>query len=271
MIPRHVFSASAITNNMAICLFATALCVCPTGLAEASERTQTFISEWAVDPWNYYGDTAAMNWHYITYEPWDRALGELREVRVQTEILGEHESRAEDVRIRSAFFKGWSPANYQLSTHAYIPIGDKEFLTSMSYVYDSPQEIEQWLNSDTASPAHYYFESRTAKAGHKISAVTTLTFIYDSLPDLMVLELADLVLNYEESRVLSMDTSDVLLRNLNQVMTHIDQNRMQQACDGLITFNQATEESASKGGIEYSASVLLVAEANQIMTDLYCA
>lgn len=126
-------------------------------------------------------------------------------------------------------------------------------------------------HSDTAPPAHYYFESRTVKAGHKISAVTTLTFIYDALPDSLVLELADLVLNYEESSVLSVVTSNVLLRKLNQVMTHIDQNDMQQACDGLITFNRATEESASKGGIEYSASVLLIAEANQVMTDLYCA
>lgn len=271
MIPRCIFSASAFSNNMAMCLFATALYVCSIGLAQASEKIQTFVSEWTVEPWNYYGDTAAMDWHYIKYEPWNKALGELREVRVQTEILGEHESRAEDVRIRSAFFKGWSPANYQLATHANIPIGDREFLTSMSYVYDSPQELEQWLNSDTASPAHYYFESRTVKAGHKISAVTTLTFIYDSLPDLLVLELADQVLNYEESSVLSAVTSNVFLRNLNQVMTHIDQNKIQKACDGLITFNRTTEEAASNGEIEYSASVLLIAEANQIMTDLYCA
>lgn len=271
MIPRYIFSASALSNKRVMCLIAAALCVCSVGLVQASEKTQTFVSEWTVDPWNYYGDTAAMDWHYIKYEPWDRTLGELREVRIQTDILGEHESRAEDVRIRSAFFRGWTPANYQLATHSYIPIGDKEFLTSMSYVYDSPQEIEQWLNSDSAPPAHFYFESRTVKAGHKISAVTTLTFIYDSLPDLLVLELANLVLNYEKSSVLSMDTSNVLLRNLNQVMTHIDQNNVQQACDGLITFNRATEESASKGGIEYSASVLLIAEANQVMTGLYCA
>jgi hypothetical protein len=118
-------------------LFAAVLGICSIGLLQASENTQTFVSEWTVGPWTYYGDTAAMDWHYIRYEPWDRTLGELREVRVYTEILGEHESRAEDVRIRSALFNGWSPADYQLATHSYIPVGDKEFLTSMSYVYDS--------------------------------------------------------------------------------------------------------------------------------------
>ena len=70
---------------------------CSVGLAHASEKTQSFSSEWTVSPWTYYGDTAAMKWHYIEYEPWDTALGELREVRVQTEILGALESPDENV------------------------------------------------------------------------------------------------------------------------------------------------------------------------------
>ena len=96
------------------CIFSASLLVCSIGLVQASEKTQTFVSEWTVDPWNYYGDTAAMNWRYIKYEPWDSAQGELREVRIQTEILGEYESRAEDVRIRSSFFQGLESG--QLST-----------------------------------------------------------------------------------------------------------------------------------------------------------
>jgi len=270
MILRHIFSASALSNNMALCIFAMAIFICPIGLAHASEKTQSFGSEWTVGPWEYYGDTAAMKWHYIEYEPWDTSLGELREVRVQTEVLGEHESGTEDVRIRYAFFDGWSPADYQLSTHSYMPVDDKEFLASMSFVYDSPEETQQWLNHDTATPAHFYFESRTVKATHTISAVTTLTFIYDSLPDLLVLELADLVLNYEESSALSASTSKALLRNIDLVMAHIDQNNVQQACDGIITFKEATEDFASEGGIEFGASMLLIAEANQIRADLHC-
>ena len=234
MILRHKFSASAMSNNTAFCIVATVMFTCSIDLVQAAEKTQNFISEWTVAPWTYHDDTAAMDWRYIEYEPWDTSLGELREVRVQTEILGEQESRVEDVRIRQSFFKGWSPADYQLSTHSYISFGDKQFFASMSFVHDSPEELQQWLNSDTAPPAHYYFESRTAKAGHSISA----------------------------------GGSNALLRNLDQVMAHIDQDRMQQACDGIDTFSNATEELAGNGGIEFAASELLVAEADQIWADL---
>ena len=268
---RNIFSASTFSNCIVSCFLIMAISICSIGLAHASEKTQSFSSDWTVSPWEYYGDTAAMEWHYIKYEPWDTALGELREVRVQSEILGEHESRAEDVRIRYAFFSGWSPADYQLSTHLYKPINDKAFSISNSFVYNSPEEIQRWINYDNSSPAHYYFESRTVEAEHTISAVTTLTYIYDSLPDQLVLELVDLVLNYEESSVLSGGTSNVLLRDLDQVMSHIDQNNMQGACDGMVTFINATEELASKDGMEVGAAMLLIAEANQIKADLYCS
>jgi len=271
IILRNIFSASTFSNYIASCLLMMAISICSIGLTHASEKTQSFSSDWTVSPWDYYGDTAAMEWHYIEYEPWDTTLGELREVRVQTEILGEHESRAEDVRIRYAFFTGSSPADYQFSTHFYKPVSDKAFSISNSFVHDSPEEIQQWINYDNSSPTHYYFESRTVEAGHTISAVTTLTFIYDSLPDQLVLELVDLVLNYEESSVLSGGTSNVLLRDLDQVMTHIDQNNMQGVCDGMVTFIKVTEELASKGDIEVGAAMLLIAEANQIGADLYCS
>lgn len=271
MIFRHLFSGTDLPRHLVSSAFAVTVFICSMGLAHASEKTQSFASEWTVGPWDYYGDTAAMQWQYIDYEPWDPALGVLREVRVQTDILGEYESRAEDVRIRSAFFKGWSPANYQLTANSYVPIDDREFLASMSFVYDSPEELEQWLNSDTARPGHYYFESRTVTAGHTISAVTTLTFVYDALPDLLVLELAELVLNYEESSVLTVETSDLLLRKLDQVMAHIDLNNMRRACDGITTFNNAAEQSANTGGIEVGASMLLISEANQIRADLNCS
>jgi len=271
MIFRNMFSASIFSNYIVSCLLMVAISICAIGFAHASERTQSFSSDWTVSPWNYHGDTAAMEWHYIEYEPWDSALGDLREVRVQVDILGEHKSRSEDVRIRYAFFTGWSPADYQLSSHFYKPVSDKAFSISNSFVYNSPEETQQWINHDNSQPPHYYFESRTVEAGHTISAVTTLTFIYDALPDQLVLELVDLVLNYEESSVLSGDTSNILLRDLDQVMTRIDQNDMQGVCDEMVTFIKATEELASKGGMEVGAAMLLVAESNQILADLYCS
>jgi hypothetical protein len=268
---RNISSASTFSNYIASCLLVMAISICSFGLAYASEKTQSFSSDWTVNPWDYYGDIAAMDWHYIEYELWDSALGELREVRVQTEISGERESRTEDVRIRYAFSTGWSPADHQLSTTFYIPAGDKAFSISNSFVYDSPEEVQQWVSYDYVPPAHYYFESRTVDAGQTINAVTTLTFIYDSSSDQQVLELVDLVLNYEESSAFSRGTSNVLLRDLDQVMTSIDQSDMQGACDGMVTFINTTEELASKGGMELGAAMLLVAEADQIKADLYCS
>ena len=271
MILRNILATSTFSNYIASCLLMLTISICSIGLAHASEKTQSFSSDWTVSPWDYYGDTAAMEWHYLKYEPWDAALGELREVRVQIEILGEHESRAEDVRIRSSFFTGWSPTDHQLSMGFNKPADDDAFSVLRSYVYSSPEDLQQWVNYDKVPPAHYYFESRTVEAGHTISAVTTLTYIYDSLPDQLVLELVDLVLNYEESSVVSGSASNVLLRDLDLVMAHIDQNNMQRACDGVVTFINATEELASNGSMEVGAAMLLSAEANQIRADLYCS
>ena len=271
MILRNISSASTFSNYIASCLLVMAISICSIGLAQASEKTQHFSSDWTVSPWDYYGDIAAMQWHYTEYELWDSALGELREVRIQTEIFGERESRTEDVRIRSAFFTGWSPTDYQLSMSFNIPADDNAFSISKSYVYSSPADVQQWVNYDNGSPAHYYFESRTVDAGQTIYAVTTLTFIYDSSSEQQVLELVDLVLNYEDSSAFSKDTSNILLRNLDQVMTSIDQSDMQGACDGMVTFTNTTEELASKGGMEVGTAMLLAAEANQTRTDFYCS
>ena len=271
MILRNVSSASTFSNYIASCLLVMAISICSIGLVYASEKTQSFSSEWTVSPWDYYGDIAAMDWKYTEYELWDSALGELREVRVQTEISGERESRTEDVRVRYAFSTGWNPAEHQRFKTLYIPGGDKTFSASNSFIYDSPEEIQRWVSYDHVLPAHYYFESRTVDAGQKISAVTTLTFIYDSFSDQQVLELVDLVLNYEESSAFSRGTSNVLLRDLDQVLISIDQSDMQGACNGMGTFINKTEELASKGAMELGSAMLLVAEANQVRADLYCS
>ena len=271
MILRNISSASTFSNYIASGLLVMAISICSIDLTHASEKTQHFSSEWTVRPWDYYGDIAAMKWHYTEYELWDTALGELREVRIQTEIFGERVSRTEDVRIRSAFFTGWSPADYQLSMSFNIPADDNAFSISKSNVYSSPADIQQWVSNDNIPPAHFYFESRTVDAGQTIYAVTTLTFIYDSSSEQQVLELVDLVLNYEDSNAFSKDTSNILLYNLDQVMTSIDQSDMQGACDGMVAFTNTTEELASKGSMEVGTTMLLVAEANQTRTDFYCS
>ena len=181
MILRNTFSTSTFSNYIASCLLMLTISICSIGLVHASEKTQSFSSDWTVSPWDYYGDTAAMEWHYIEYEPWDTVLGKLREVRVQTEILGEHESRAEDVRIRYAFFTGWSPADYQLSTHSYKPVSDKVFsiLSSVIPIFENAnnkiEEIIIRLNNFITPPLCLW-ESYNDFVG-KSNELSTLYFI----------------------------------------------------------------------------------------------
>lgn len=271
MIRRNIFSAPTFTNYIASCLLLMVISICSVGLVHASEKTQHFSSDWTVEPWDYYGDIAAMKWHYTEYELWDPALGDLREVRIQTEIFGERQSRTEDVRIRSSFFTGWSAADYQFSMSFNIPADDNAFSISKSHVYSSPADLQQWLSYKNLAPGHYYFESRTVDEGQTIYAVTSLTFVYDSSSEQQVLELVDLVLNYEDASAFSIDTSNILIRNLDQVMTSIDQSDMQAACAGMVTFTNTTEELASKQRMETGTAMLLVAEANQTRTDFYCS
>ena len=248
-----------------------AIIVCSIGLSHASEKTQHFSSEWTVEPWDYYGEISARKWHYVEYERWDATLGELREVRIETEIVAERESQTDDVRVRRAFFTGWSPTDYQHFMNFNIPANDNTFSISKTHVYNSPADLRQWISSKNVPPARYYFESRTEDAGQTVYAITTLTFVYDSSSEQQVLELADLVLNYEDSSALSKDASNVLLGNLSQVMTSFDQSDMQGACEGMVTFTKTTEELADKGGVEVGTAMLLVAEANQTRSDFYCS
>lgn len=148
--------------------------------ASATTTTQTFTSSWSIDPWDYYGDLAAMKWHYLPYEPWNPALGVLQEVIVSTNISGTRDSLTDDLSIRYSFFTGWSPADYQLSSDLVIGAGTADFNISETFTFSSPVEIQNWEIYSFYPPANYYFESRTVSAGHTIFAETTLTYSYIS-------------------------------------------------------------------------------------------
>lgn len=96
-------------------------------VSQAVLVTQTFSSVWTVNVWNYYGDISAMDWHYQTYTPWDSSLGTLTAVDISTQFLGTREDASDAVRIRSSFFTGWDPVNYQYSHTAYIVSGESNF------------------------------------------------------------------------------------------------------------------------------------------------
>jgi hypothetical protein len=160
-------------------------------IAQAGLITQTFDSAWSIDVWDYYGDVSAMEWHYQAYTPWDSYLGTLTAVEIFTELTGTREDATDTVRIRSSFFTGWDPVDYQYSRTAYIAGGDTSFSSSWSRSYTTPEAIAavtdyQYFTGvyDTGAGtggAWYYFESRTEGAAHSIAAATTLSYYYDPI------------------------------------------------------------------------------------------
>ena len=177
---------------MRIILAAFILCLTLVGSpAKADLITQTFDSAWSIGVWDYYGDVSAMKWHYQAYTPWDSSLGTLTSVELLTEVTGTRDNATDSVRIRSSFFTGWSPVDYQYSRTEYIAAGDTSFSTSWSLSYTTAGAISSWTDYqyftgeyDTGAGsggAWYYFESRTENAAHTIAATTTLSYYYDPI------------------------------------------------------------------------------------------
>jgi hypothetical protein len=155
------------------------------GGANANSIVQKFESSWSRSVWDYYGDIAAMQWHYLPYIPWDSSQGTLNKVTVETSISGIRENPAEAVRIRNSFFTGWNPASYQFYEEYQIGSGQAEFSssTTRSYAFDlSSWTVYPYFSgvyvTGQQGGAWYYFESRTVSVGHSISATTTLTYFY---------------------------------------------------------------------------------------------
>ena len=144
--------------------------------------TQQFSSSWTISPWDYYGDVAAMDWHYLPYQPWSQTLGTLTSVEVNTVIDGWREDTNEDVRIRYSFATGWEPADYQFHRKFYLASGTPTFSHNELYSFTSAASLANWSLYQYYPPANYYFESRTVMAAHTISATTTLAFTYSPVP-----------------------------------------------------------------------------------------
>lgn len=160
-------------------------------IAYASVITQTFESSWSVDVWDHNGDLAAMEWEYQTYRPWDSDLGTLTSVEIFTEFEGTRDDVAEPLRIRSSFFTGWNPVEYQFSQTDNIAAGDRNFSGTWGSSYTTPEAIAAVTDYEYftgvydsgagSGGAWYYFESRTENAAHTIAAKTTLSYHYDSV------------------------------------------------------------------------------------------
>lgn len=166
---------------MRVRVLLAALAIMLSGQLHAAAVTQSFTSSWNIAPWDYYGDYAAMWWHYVPYQPWNPELGTLETVVATTEFAGERDSE-EAIRIRYAFVTGWNPADYQLYREFWLPSGTS-FSYAEQFVYDTPAALAIWSSYDYYPPANYYLESRTLSRPHSISALTTLEFTYTPVPE----------------------------------------------------------------------------------------
>ncbi|MDQ8198782.1 hypothetical protein QEH56_11510 [Pelagicoccus enzymogenes] len=152
-------------------------------VSNAATITQSFSSNWIVDPYEYENQTSAWKWHYLPYQIWDASLGELTSVTIDTEFSGKKKDQDDDLRVRISFFTGWNPADYQFSTTEWETDDSNEFTFSNSWLFTDGLGLDNWTSYDYLPQSNYYFESRTYTDGHEISANTTLTYTYEPVPD----------------------------------------------------------------------------------------
>jgi hypothetical protein len=157
-------------------LAAACVLACTLTPAGAGVVTQEFVSEWTVSTWDYYGDVAALRWHYLTYTPWNASLGVLDDVTISTAVSGTRDP-AERLALRYAFFTGWDPVDYQLAASVGFEPGEAAFSATFALRSGNDFALERFASPRYLPQAHYYFESRTATT-HQITARTTLTYLY---------------------------------------------------------------------------------------------
>ncbi|HRE80775.1 MAG TPA: VPDSG-CTERM sorting domain-containing protein [Opitutaceae bacterium] len=144
--------------------------------------TQTFTDSWSIEPYSYSNQTSAWEWSYTPYTTWDSSLGTLTQVKVHTTVLGTRNDASESLFLRSSFFTGWNPDQFQHYMSESVAPGQADFSFNFSKSY-SGAGLDAWVNPMYLPQAHYYFESRTYGAGHTITnAVTTLEYIYEPNP-----------------------------------------------------------------------------------------
>ncbi|MGJ9420333.1 PEP-CTERM sorting domain-containing protein [Massilia sp. CMS3.1] len=163
-------------------------CTAALAPAHAGLLTQEFVSEWTVSTWDYYGDVAALQWHYIPYLAWDPALGTLEKVSVSTAVSG-NKNVFEDLAIRYSFFTGWSSAAYQFYDAKVFAAGAGSFADLFEYDIAASNFVAPLY----LPQANYYFESRSATT-HQIAARTTLSYQYAYPTEVAVPEPSTVVL-----------------------------------------------------------------------------
>ncbi len=148
----------------------------------AGEITAAFSSDSKrYDLWDYNGRVAAQGWSYTPYKVFDKTLGTLTAVKINTTITGTRNDASREIAIRQSFFTGWSPADYQFFESFSLPAGAAAISYNKETVITDAAALAKWTTPQyvgTDQLGNNYFEAVGYGAGFTLGRRTTITFVY---------------------------------------------------------------------------------------------
>ena len=152
--------------------------------ANPASITQTYLHEWSVDVWDYYGDVAARRWEYKPYTAFDSSLGTLDQVTVSLRInLEPTEEDTFGYRMAFVIAPPSLPADYQFYAAEWFYFISEEILIEREWIYSDPYELAKWVDPLYGPNGVSYFETTTFYSAHTINAQIALTFDYSPVPE----------------------------------------------------------------------------------------
>ena len=167
---------------------------CSSNNSGPREITQSFNSDSKrYDLWDYNGRVAAQGWSYTPYKVFDKTLGTLTAVKINTTITGTRDDASREIAIRQAFFTGWSPADYQFYEGFALPAGSTSINYNKEITITDAAALAKWTTSlyvGADGLGNNYFEAVGYGAGFTLGRRTTLTFVYQPTTGGAALELS---------------------------------------------------------------------------------
>ena len=167
---------------------------CSSNNSGPREITQSFNSDSKrYDLWDYNGRVAAQGWSYTPYKVFDKTLGTLTAVKINTTITGTRDDASREIAIRQAFFTGWSPADYQFYEGFALPAGSTSINFNKEITITDAAALAKWTTSlyvGADGLGNNYFEAVGYGAGFTLGRRTTLTFVYQPTTGGAALELS---------------------------------------------------------------------------------
>jgi len=147
----------------------------------AGQIVQEFENSWTVGLGDNWQSDDAVAWSYQDYF---LAPSNVTSVELDLFFTVSDYVEGDDLNVRSSFFTGWSPADYQLYVDRTLEgLTGSRTSFGLYYNFDEPTELENWTSSLFGNEGHYYFESTTFAGSHTIEAQTRLTYNVTEVPE----------------------------------------------------------------------------------------